>query len=78
VLGTRKKRSASGSTSFQEMDLKLDPLSNSYGTGRNENTSKCSIPPHNPIILKFKVKNFDLVMVEYNVWLGSAAEVLHT
>jgi len=76
VLGTRKKLSASGSISFQEMELKLDPLSNSGETGRNE--YKSSIPAQNPIILKFKAKKFYLLVVECNVWLGSAAEVLHT
>jgi len=36
VLGTKKKLSVSGSISFQEMELKLDPLSNSGGIVRNE------------------------------------------
>jgi hypothetical protein len=70
VLATRKKLSASGSTSFQEMELKLDPLPNSGETGE--------MKMHNPIILIFKAKKFNLSLVERIVWLGSAAEVLHT
>ena len=76
MLGTRKELSASGSTSFQEMELKLDLLSNLGETGRIE--YKSSIPSQNPINLKFKAKRFNLLVVDCNVWLGSAAEVLHT
>lgn len=76
MLGTRKKSSASGSAPSQEMELELDLLSHSGETGRNEN--KSSIPAQNPIILKFKAKKFNLVVMECNVWLGSAAEVLRT
>jgi hypothetical protein len=75
VLGTRKKRSASGSSSSQEVELELDLLSHSGETWRNGN--KSSIPAQNPI-LKFKAKKFNLVVLECNLGVGSAAEALRT